>query len=157
MAAIKTEEHSLQIVRTVADVERDELLETRNDIRKARAALDQFTMGDMLEGVYGDDYAAAIRHQIGEDLYNKRMGDVSMHVELSKDGLKTRMADTPVPVTQDTPESKAKLVEALDRQEAEIDTQSLASLANTLSEMSEQEREALFSLAERMSKKAPKA
>jgi len=150
------------------------------DIKSSREKLGEFTVGFFMEAVYGEEYARAIRKEVGV-LYEKKLKDVSMDVVKQADGsIRTKVAG--VNTTPDSEEKKKHLNEVLERHEDgevarssaesyrrvqqttmgvkpepeededEGETDMVAAL-KALASMSPTEREAIMKLAKAMGKK----
>jgi len=147
------------------------------DIKTSRDKLGEFTVGFFMEAVYGEEYARAIRKEVGV-LYEKKLKDVSMDVVKQADGsIRTKVAG--VNTTPDSEETKKKLVEVLDRHDDELARSSsesyrraqkaamipdnepepveqeddMVSALKALASMSPAERDALLKLAKAMGRK----
>jgi hypothetical protein len=147
------------------------------DIKSSRDKLGEFTVGFFMEAVYGEEYARAIRKEVGV-LYEKKLKDVSMDVVKQADGsIRTKVAG--VNTTPDSAEKKKELNEALTRhqdgemsrsaaesyrraQQAAIGQEEpepveqeddMVSALKALASMSPTERDALLKLAKAMGRK----
>lgn len=146
------------------------------DVKDARTKLGEFTLGFFMEAVYGEEYARAIRKDVGV-LYEKKLKDVNVDMIQQADGsIRTKVAG--VSAKPDSVESRKRLDEILDRQDDEItrsqnesyrraqkaamDTEpeeessgaeDMTAALKALASMTPAEREALLKLAKAMGRK----
>lgn len=147
------EELSIAIFQGLEDVEMRQLEESRRDIHESRTKLGQFSLGFMMEAVYGEEYAAKMRGELGDELYEMKMADIRLETKSVNGGVSTKLAKDlmeKMPKTKQTKEAKQELQEMLDRQEESIE---FGQMVQMLSEMSQEERSVLMKLANKMEKK----
>lgn len=149
---ISNEDLAIALFQSAEDVEMRELVESRRDIKMARDKLGQFSLGDMFEAIYGEDYAAEMRRTLGEELYETKMENISLETKVVDGGVSTRLSSKLIEqLTGKKEPDKTRLSEALDKQADEID---FTQMMKALSEMSQSERDALMTLAKKMGRKS---
>lgn len=143
-------DHSVSLVRNREEVEAAQALEAAREIHASRERLGRFTVGYMTEAVYGEEFAAQVRKDIGDELYETKMSDVKLETKVVDGGISTKLSGLDkFSGEKDEPEKKEKLNKMLDRQEEAID---INQMLNAMADMSDDEMGALMKLARRMKK-----